>query len=647
MLESCHSRLFASLSVFYDDIVQIHNTWEQRGICAIACGIFLLAFAVYVPTVRHSFVLWDDDNLVVENPIVRDVSMRSVWRAFTTYDPELYIPLTFLSYQVDQTIAGGQAWPFHTTNILLHAVNALLVFFVLLRLSNGNIFVASAAGVLFAVHPLHAEAVSWVSARKDLLSAAFFLGSLLAYMRFQKTDSVRWYALALGFFLFALLSKVVVVGLPLILLLLAWRNGERVDRALCRRLAPFFILSVVFLCIAFIGKSVQAGRASPAELLLVGFANIGLTLRHIFVPVDFSVLYPYEGDVSPIQPVFLWSVAIVLAIGFFIVALHKKTPDALFWLGFGLITILPTMLNARRGEADDLYLTSDRYGYLPSVAVFAAVAMVLRFLLEHIPLRVRSAAVMTLVIVPVALGFLARQQSTVWRTTDALFAHVLRLSPGSHTAYHNIAAIEHRHGDFVRAVDYYHASLEIQPLPKTWANLGHALLSLKRPEEALASYNKALALNPRSKEAHLGLGLLAGSSGNHAAALDAYDAALEIDLQYLQAHINRGATLLAMSRTDEAITGYQRALDINPSSHTALFNLGVAFMKTGKTSDAEHAYRQAIRVAPDLIPARINLALLLAVRQQYDEARTVLHEALKIDPQNPQVQQALQRVGGG
>ena len=163
--------------------VRISRHWTL--LAAVLFGLLLL---IYSRSLWNDFVLWDDDYLIVHNPLIRSLSPHAIWTAFTSYDPELYIPLTFLSYQLNYLIGGLHPFIFHLTNLLLHGINAMLISRIAFKLSQKNVWITAAAGLLFAVHPLHTEAIVWASARKDVLASTFFLVSLFLYLRYRESD---------------------------------------------------------------------------------------------------------------------------------------------------------------------------------------------------------------------------------------------------------------------------------------------------------------------------------------------------------------------------------------------------------------------------------------------------------------------------
>ncbi|NOS68019.1 MAG: phospholipid carrier-dependent glycosyltransferase, partial [Candidatus Peribacteraceae bacterium] len=226
---------------------------SKRERALFIAGIVVLLAIIYGRSLFNDFVFWDDPDLILDNPFIRGLTPQNVVHAFSTYDPDLYVPLTTVSYQVNYVLGGLQPFIYHLTNLLLHAGSSILVGWIALRLS-GKKSIALVTALLFAVHPVNVETVAWVSARKDVLSGFFFLLSLGSFLRWRTDDDRRWYVLALASFLFGLLSKVSILGLPFLLLLSDWHASRKFTKNSLLSSLPFFLLSIVFGYVAVFGK---------------------------------------------------------------------------------------------------------------------------------------------------------------------------------------------------------------------------------------------------------------------------------------------------------------------------------------------------------------------------------------------------------
>ncbi len=613
------------------------------GALAAIAGLFLaIALAMYGWGLKNPFVRWDDGLLVYENPAVRQISAANLKYVFTHFDPELYIPVTFLTYQFDYLIGAGSTLPFHLGNLLLHTVNALFAGWLAFLLSKKN-WMGFGLGLLFLVHPLHAEAVMWVSARKDVLSAFFFLSTLLLWLYARERGSRRLYWLSVGSFVLGLLAKVMIIPLPLVLVLLELRDRRRVDRSMIIDKLPYLAVALVLGIVAVLGKTGVIQSSSLASKVLMAFLSSVFYLTQILLPLKFSLLYPYVKPITLASPDFLVPIAVWIAVGVGAVMLWRKTREPLLWLLFFLFMVAPSFVNFSKGDMDT-YFASDRYAYLASFGVLYLVLLGVAWLGDR--RSVREATLLGGVgVIAVILAVKAHAQSKTWENTETLFQNVIAQYPdASHVAYNNIGNVQRLRGDVQIAVDSYQKALAIRPHPKVLSNLGAAYRKLGQRDLSLQSFRKALEMSPTSKDAHFGMGLLLADDGKYLEAVREYENAVATDPQYEEAYTNMGAAYLAAGKPEEAIVAYRKALAINPFFPDALYNLAVVLAEQGKIDEAIGAYEKVTRLAPRFLPAKINLGLLYAQTGKIDDARAQFNAVLDLSPQNPAARQMIERL---
>src|SRR3989344_3830138 len=340
-------------------------------------GIFLtaliaLTFATWSVTLRGEFVDWDDTHLILRNPRISHFSPK----IFTTFDPELYEPLALFSYQVEHALFGFDPLFFHLDALLLHTLNVLLVFFFLrffFRAPSASFFGA----LLFAVHPLHAEAIAWASARRELLFTSFFLLSLLAYLYSRK-------GLSLFSFLASLLSKVTGGGLPFLFLLYELRERKTSLKNALIPLTPFFALSVIFLIVGAIGQRNSVFGLSLFDFLLLAGARVLFELEKFFLSLHLAPLYP-APPITLLSARYLLPIILIPAVFALSFRFFRKNHTALFGGALFLLTLGPSLLSYV--QADTVMLGADRYMYLPSVGVILFLGATIQPLLERKNLR--------------------------------------------------------------------------------------------------------------------------------------------------------------------------------------------------------------------------------------------------------------------
>jgi protein O-mannosyl-transferase len=624
------------------------DTTLPRGplLWSIAAAFFLVTFTVYYPSLWNPFVRWDDGLLIYENPAIRAITPATLKVIFTSFDPELYIPLTFFSYQVDYMLAGTNPIMYHLTNLILHTLNALLVcwLFLLLGISRS---VALLIALLFSVHPLHTEAIAWASARKDVLSAFFFLLSVNFFLSYKKYDRQRFYSSSIVAFLLALLAKVVAAVLPGILLLIFYRTESINGKKWAKELSPFVALSVIFIVIALIGKQSALSDSSLLQMILMATKSTVFYLQKLMIPTGLSVLYPYTGEFGIADFVVPIGVSLVLVTVMLFSLVRKKGLG--LGLGFFFLTLLPTFTNFSKGG--DFYFASDRYAYLPSIGILFILAHCMNtgireywntrfFKLPNIPVLKYASALLVIS----TFGWMSHTQAAVWSSSEQLFQHAVDLYPNTHVAHNNLGNIYYRRDELEEALAEYNVALSIRDHHRTRSNYAAVLRKQGKIEEALREYDNVLSKNSNSKEAHFGLGLLAAQQGNTGQAVASYSRALELDPSFAEVHINFGALYMQMGDVASALEQYDQALRILPFSASAHYNRAIALRKLKRTKDAIAAYEQAVQLEPTFVAARINLGILYHERRKIDESIEQFDAVLRYDPNNARAKSALQQL---
>lgn len=610
---------------------------------------FAATFLVYGSSLRNEFVSWDDTSLITENDIVLLADAKGVKKAFTTYDPELYIPLTFLSYQLTNRLCGISPACFHGVDLVLHTVNALLVTVILYALL-GSSSLAVALGLLFALHPLNTEAVAWASARKDTLSTTFFLLSLHCYALFLERSSVpdstttrifsagRWsYALCLVCFTLALLTKVMTVTLPAVLLLLDWLHGREDRRRMLVEKIPFLLLALTFGIIALFGKAAILVHTTLLQKVLVAAGSFIFYIVKFIAPTRLAVMVPYTDPVSMHSIDLLLCLVIVFVIAVIAVALRKRMPWFTFGAAFYAVTVAPTFLNFAKGG--DIYLASDRYAYIPMFGLLFLVGAGLQaFLLSRPPLRLDAAkAVITTAFVMLLLffGYRSSVQAATWRDSTTLYENVLHHYPNSAAAHNNLGMEHLQRGNYTTAIEHFDHALAVRSDPKTRVNRAYAFAQKGDEGVALAEYLDIIADTPEMPDAYSGIGSIKQKNGNLSEAVYWYKKALGVDERYLRALNNLGATYLLQQEWQRARDTFESSLVINPHFPSANYNLAIAHEYLGNLEAAETSYRKAILLRPADPDAKARLATLLYDRQSIPEAAELLKEALRIEQEHP------------
>lgn len=512
----------------------MHAILQRRWL--IIAALVMLPLIVYARSLGNGFVNWDDGLLILDNAWIRGLTWENIKHAFTSYDPELYIPLTLLSYQVTYAVVGLSPFLYHAGNLALHICNTLLIFSIALQLTK-RMPVAFAAGVLFAIHPLNTEAVAWAAARKDVLSTAFLLLTFATFLRHRETAKSLWYAGSILSFCLGLLSKVGILTAPLVLIGFDWMQGQVSFRRALRDASPFFALSILFGIVSLFGKIPQ--DAFLYDKLLIGARAITLHVQKLFFPWNLTAFYPYTQPISLSTPDLLLSAIIVVLITAGCVFALQWSKWPLFaWVIF-LLLLVPSFGNIIKGRNDllDVYITTDRYSYAASVGPLLLAGL----LFDEIQLALRSspkaieagwrwkrtgwsvAAAMILL-----FSFLAYRQSMTWKDSETFFRHAVAVSPNSYIAHQNIGTILGKRGDFDGALKEYEVTLRIRPDAATYYNLGQIAEYQGDIDAAIKFYEAARDTAAMEFDARLRLGILLSKRGRKEETMAVLREALEI-----------------------------------------------------------------------------------------------------------------------
>lgn len=513
------------------------------------CAVFLLPWLAFGRSLTQDFAAIDDGFLIVENPIVHRMDATHLKLAFTTFDPELYIPATIVSFQANWWMGNGSPLPFHATNIVLHGINAVLVGLLLLGWTkNRSIALISAA--VFAVHPLHTEAVVWAAGRKDLLCTMFFLLSYLSFRQSLERHRIAWLSLSMLAFVLALLSKVLAVTLPVIFLLdVLLLQKKQSMRLVTLALVPFIVLSAAFLFIATFGKGQILASESFWNVIVMAQKSVGFYIGKLLLPVGLSVLYPFEGTISLLKPEFF--VPTLLNSSLLAVAWwgRKKRPLLTFAILFFFVTLLPTFFNFHKGGL--LFFAVDRYAYIASIGFFLAVCSLgskLVIALRIDPKIIHSAAAIIVTI----LAAISVHQSGFWNSPDALFGRSIALYPASPAPRMAFASVLRERNQLSEAFAILHEGARTSDHPGLNVEAGLIYAAAGQVSDAREQFAMALRKDLTLATAMYYLGFLDEHDGDETGAIGWYRKAIVSDPSYVTVHVHL-ARLLMTQKTSESL----------------------------------------------------------------------------------------------
>jgi protein O-mannosyl-transferase len=658
----------------------------------IAFFLVLVTIALYWPATSHDFVNYDDDMYVKDNThVTSGLTLGNVRWAFRSDYAGNWHPVTWLSHMLDCQMFGLNSWGHHLTSLLLHALNAGLVF-VLLQLMTGATWRSLLVAALFALHPLRVESVAWVSERKDVLSGCFGLLSLIAYARYAegrgrksgarnpRTEGIpkseprrpepeatsprsmvrgplsishlpssSFYLLSLIFFALGLMSKPMLVTWPLVMLLLDYwplrrmqnavvTNTQHATRKTLHVPLPLLVEKLPFFALVVLG-SIATFVAQNHGGAVETVANLPLGTRTANALISYGrylgkLFWPANLAVFYPRPEH-WPLGKVLLAGGLVLGLsvlvwvqRRRHPYGLVgWLWF-LGTLVPVIGLVQVGDQ----AMADRYAYLPSLGALVFAVWGAYELTRGWPHQL-----MTLSLMGCGASFLClaltHLQLGHWKDSEILFRHALEVTRDNYLACNNLGAALAKKGQFDEAIRQCQEALRLKPdFADAHNNLGAAFGKKGQIDEAISQYQETVRLKPDHALAHYNLGAAFARKGQSDEAIHQFQEAIRLDPDYTDAHNNLGVALGNKGQTDEAIRQFHETIRLKPDHIDARNNLGVALGKKGQTDEAIRQYQEIIRVKPDQADAHNNLGIALYQQGRTGDAIHEFQEALRVKP---------------
>ena len=622
----------------------------------VSLSLIFLTMAAYWEVQHNDFINLDDNLYVTENlHVQKGITPKSIFWTFTSIENGQWHPITWLSHMIDCQLYGLNPCGHHLTNLLFHIGNTLLLFVLLYKMTT-TVWQSGFVAALFALHPLHVESVAWISERRDVLYAFFWILAILAYFHYVKTQERRWRVLLLLCFIFAVMAKPMAVTLPFVLLLLDYWPLNRMSpketdhnpipfvseslslmnrnisilRLFSEKLFLFFVSVAISLLTAF--SNYRAGALTSADKLLwvSRFQNATVSslayISKMFWPNRLAVLYPH-----PIKQPFwhvIWAASIFLTITLLVFLARKKHPYwVVGWLWY-LVTLLPAVGLVQSG----IQGMADRFTYIPMIGLFMMVVYGASDILKKWPYS-KYVLSLPLSMVLFILILLTRSQVLLWRNSITLFEQTLSVTTGNYLIHNNLGVTLARQGKDPQALVQYQKALEINPrYADAHYNMGSLLARQGEDEEAAVQFMESLRIKPDKKEAHNDLGVILNKHGRIREAVFHFTEAIHIDPNYGEAYFNLGTFLFQHGKYGEAVSYFSEALRINPSNAGTHNSLAASLAATGKIEEAIIHYHQALKINKDYTDAHYNLGSLLCRLGRPKEAITQYNEVLRLQP---------------
>ncbi len=636
---------------------------NQRQSLWFAIALTLVTLFAYLPAMNSGFI-WDDDDYVINNETLRDAS--GLWRIWS--DPKAtpqYYPFVHSTFWLEYQTWGLAAPGYHVVNVLIHLVNALLLWQLCRRL---EIPAAWLIGLIFAIHPVHVESVAWITERKNVLSGLFYLSSAWTYLRYSgilsdnRTDEEdassetksNWklYLFSMVLFVAALLSKTVTATLPAALLLVIWWKHGTIPRKRVLDLLPMFVVGIGFGMLTVWLEKYQVGaegidwELSRVERILIAGRVICFYSMKVLVPLGLVFTYPrWEIDANQAWQ-YLFPIAVVVAIVGLFLLRNRITRGPVVAFCFFCGTLFPAL------GFFDVYpmrfsFVADHFQYLASIGMivlYVQVAVVLyRKLMSSEGLTSGRGVVVVGCAVAIVLGSLTWKQTLIYKDLETLWRDTIARNPTSWMAHNNLGALLNRRGDFIEAESHLIESIKLKPnFADSVSNLGKAREGQRdiagaqslyeqavqisptdakalnnlaavygmtgRLDESRQMVERALQSNPKLASAYGNLGSLEAVQGNLLAAIENYKHSLELDPTSIEIRMNLARLLIQRTDFSAARKELQLVLDQSPQDVSALLNLGVVYVNQDQMTAAADTFERVLQLEPSNVPAMRNLA---------------------------------------
>lgn len=581
------------------------SAWKRRWPMAL---LLMAVFATYWPLCTADFINWDDTRVLGRNPLLNPVTLHSVKIWWTQGSFDLYEPITWMTRAGITLIARVPEDPithislnpyiYHSVNLLLHAMNTLIVF-QLLKLLGMRVWPACAGALVFALYPLQVEPVAWVTSMKDLLFGFF---SLLAIWRYlvclgipgkEKTGAFHWrgYALASVLYLLAILCKVMAAVDPLVVVILVRLVWGRIPQRVWKEIAPWLLLAIAIVIVTRIVQPVA--YLAPVELWkrpLVATDALAFYLWKVIYPFHMTIDYGRTPGRIFERGWAWWTWIAPAALLVLLWKSRRSFPNFVAGACIFIVSVTPVLGLSPFGF-QAFSTVADRYTYLAMFGVALCAAAVL----NHLPRRSGVWAMLPLAV----LGISSWRQTWHWRDSWTLMNYALRMNQNSFLAYENLGSLCLQNGDLDDAIRYSRISLGMNDgQDESLRVLANSLAAERYTTESLATLRAAAKHNPAA-------------------------GAIAADLS---------CTTATMGRIGDALAFGRLAVEIAPDLDSAHSNLGAALADSGQLDEAKVELDKAVGLKPDDVSAQCNLAFVLAKKGQIDEAIGHFQAALRIDP---------------
>jgi len=609
----------------------IFEKYSKRNIITALLAILLITFFSFFPCVHNNILHWDDPAHLTNNLHIRQLSIKNLIAIFSTPVMLVYAPLTILSFAIEFHFFQFNPFIYHVNNLILHLGVSGLIFLFLLRIGF-SMRVAFLSTLIFAVHPTRVESVAWITERKDVLYAFFYVGALHHYWSYLQSRRKRYFIFALMGGLLSILSKPMAWSLPLILLLCDWFYGRKMQKDVLWEKLAFVSYMFPIACITLLVTLNSAGHTLFQGVLLLSWSFSFYIQKFIF-PVNLNTIYGIPQPVRYVNPAINYSLFVNLVF-WGLVIYFRKHRKVLFGALFFVSTIF---LVLKSHDVPGVNFVADRYMYMPalglSIVVSYAIDRLLRFLRKH---KFCFYTIYGLTVIGILFLCVSTYRLTqVWKSDLSLWSYVCRLSPDNPIAFANRGTAYHQMGQSDLALKDFNRALELdQEHVAAYNNRGVIYLERNNYESALNDLNRAVALKPDYTQAFFNRGRLYAQKNDYDAALKDFHKAIELNPYFMPAYMAKANLFISYHQYHKALEDYQKVLSFDPYNNKA-FSMQAHILNHLQDFDALiDLYTQFIKTFPQNVKGYNLRGIAYTLKGEYGQAKKDFNHALKINPSN-------------
>jgi len=557
------------------------NWFSQNSTILLILLIIVVTFITYSNSIKSNFVLLDDDVKIINNPFITKINFDIIAKFFTGFVFHTYMPLTTISYAIDYSLWALNPWGYHAENLLFHLINAVLVFIFIKNLT-GRKNAAFIASMLFAVHPMNVESVSWISERSNLLFALFYIASLIFYIKFIDTSKKINLFIAFIFFMFSVFSKPSAVLLPFTLILIDYYKGLKINYKSLLQKTPFFIFSLL-IGLLTIYATVETENIKDISLqfnfldrIFLAFYPIAFYILKFFLPSNLNALHPYPDKTGGMLPwEFYVSAIVVILIVYYIWKRKSFKKEFIFGALFFLANIsLFLMVLPAGGD----FLMAEHFVYIPYIG-FVFIAGMVFTRISDATLKAEKLKKMLpflAVIILLVFAITSNKRNKVWKNSMNLFTDMVSKCPDKAFAHNGLALAKQFNKDYEGALKEFNITLELDSTRyEAFYNRALVKASLSFLEESIYDFNKTIKLSPEYYQAYADRANVKIRLGDSTGAMKDYNQCIKINPDFSSGYYNRGNLKLNLKEYSNALADFTRSIDLDNSYTDAYNNRGI------------------------------------------------------------------------